>query len=135
MRITELLAESFDNTTFDNAIQKMKGGYEAGPSHVGVEHTTCYAYVGKVLKQIEDQGIDASDGEIQFWGIPQDRRSDRKHGDLIAHAEMLFRGHVISDFLASGNPYHRQVHANLDKQMALVKTISVAEFKRLAGLS
>ena len=78
MKYIEILFENFENTTFENAINKMKKGYMQGLTPA---ENTCYAYVGNWLKNNPQL---AKYVTIRLWGLT------RKDGsELIVHGDAI----------------------------------------------
>jgi hypothetical protein len=71
MRALEFITES-SNVSSQNAINKMIHGYQHGRDKF---RTTCYAYVGEKLKE-----LNAKEATIRFWGL---KPSTIVHGDAV----------------------------------------------------
>jgi hypothetical protein len=84
MKLKEILYEKFTNTTFENAMTKMKKGYSQG---LTTEENTCYAYVGNWLKNNPQLAKHAT---IRLWGLI------RKDGsELIVHGDAILPNNKI----------------------------------------
>lgn len=103
------------NATFNNAIQKMAGGFEHGRT---VDKDTCYAYVGEWLRNNPDL---APTAEIRLWGL----KARPGRTEMIVHGDAILpTGKIISDM---------DPKRYTNGQMEVVRSLSFDEFKKLAN--
>lgn len=107
MRVKELLSEA-SNTSPENALAKMVGGYHHGLTY---DKDTCYAFVGRGLAKLKPD-----DATIRFWGIRarNGRPAQIVHGDAV-----LPNGNIITNI--PSHDYEKYGYQ-------LVDTMPLAEF-------
>jgi len=112
----ELNEAGLSNETFDNAINKMSGGFVHGRT---VDKDTCYAYVGEWLRDNPNQ---APTAEIRLWGL----KARPTRAEMIVHGDAILpTGKIISDM---------DPKRYTNGQMEVVRSLSFDEFKELANL-
>lgn len=112
----ELNEAGLINSTFDNAINKMSGGFTHGRT---VGKDTCYAYVGEWLLK---NPVQAPTAEIRLWGL----KARPTRAEMIVHGDALLPdGKIISDM---------DPKRYINGQMEVVRSLTFDEFKDLANL-